>query len=78
MGRNVRKALAPNTLNMFPKLKLAPMRMYLMMLAKTFRPSLYALLYVTGFDLPLEELKRFRQRGSRTPGHPEYGKTPGV
>ena len=38
----------------------------------------YALLHVTGFDLPLEELKRFRQWGSRTPGHPEYGKTPGV
>jgi transketolase len=39
---------------------------------------LYALLHVTGFDLPLEELERFRQWGSCTPGHPEYGKTPGV
>jgi transketolase len=39
---------------------------------------LYALLHVTGFDLPMEELKNFRQWGSRTPGHPEYGKTPGV
>jgi transketolase len=39
---------------------------------------LYALLHVTGFDLPVEELKMFRQWGSRTPGHPEYGKTPGV
>jgi transketolase len=39
---------------------------------------LYALLHVTGFDLPLDELKRFRQWGSHTPGHPEYGKTPGV
>jgi transketolase len=39
---------------------------------------LYALLHVTGFDLPIEELKRFRQWGSRTPGHPEFGKTPGV
>ena len=39
---------------------------------------LYALLHVTGFDLPLSELKRFRQWGSMTPGHPEYGKTPGV
>ena len=39
---------------------------------------LYALLHVTGFDLPLSELKRFRQWGSKTPGHPEYGKTPGV
>ena len=39
---------------------------------------LYALLHVTGFDLSLEELERFRQWGSRTPGHPEFGKTPGV
>ena len=39
---------------------------------------MYALLHVTGFDLPLEELERFRQWGSRTPGHPEYGKTAGV
>lgn len=39
---------------------------------------LYALLHVTGFNLSLEELKQFRQWGSRTPGHPEYGKTPGV
>jgi transketolase len=39
---------------------------------------LYALLHVTGFDLPMEELKQFRQWESRTPGHPEYGKTPGV
>ncbi len=39
---------------------------------------LYSLLHLTGYDLPLEELKRFRQWGSRTPGHPEYGLTPGV
>lgn len=39
---------------------------------------LYTLLHLTGFDLPMAELKRFRQWGSRTPGHPEYGKTPGV
>jgi len=39
---------------------------------------LYSLLYLTGFDLPLEELKRFRQWESKTPGHPEYGLTPGV
>jgi transketolase len=39
---------------------------------------LYALLHVTGYDLPLEELEQFREWGSRTPGHPEYGKTPGV
>jgi transketolase len=39
---------------------------------------LYSLLHLTGYDLPLEELKRFRQYGSRTPGHPEYGLTPGV
>lgn len=39
---------------------------------------LYSLLYLTGYDLPLEELTQFRQFGSKTPGHPEYGLTPGV
>jgi transketolase len=39
---------------------------------------LYSLLHLTGYDLPLEELKKFRQWGSKTPGHPEYGVTPGV
>ncbi|OXU15814.1 transketolase [Sedimentisphaera salicampi] len=39
---------------------------------------LYSLLHLTGYDLPLEDLKRFRQLGSLTPGHPEYGKTAGV
>jgi len=39
---------------------------------------LYALLHLTGYDLPIEELKRFRQLGSKTPGHPETGLTPGV
>src|SRR5690242_7520693 len=39
---------------------------------------LYSLLYLTGYDLPLEELQNFRQWGSKTPGHPEYGLTPGV
>jgi transketolase len=39
---------------------------------------LYAMLHVSGYDLPLEELKRFRQWGSLTPGHPEYGHTAGV
>jgi transketolase, bacterial and yeast len=39
---------------------------------------LYSLLHVTGYDLLIEELQRFRQLGSRTPGHPEYGMTPGV
>jgi len=39
---------------------------------------LYSLLHLTGYDLPLEELRRFRQWGSRTPGHPEVGLTPGV
>ncbi|HTM27810.1 MAG TPA: transketolase, partial [Rhodanobacter sp.] len=38
----------------------------------------YALLYLSGYDLPLDELKRFRQLHSRTAGHPEYGHTPGV
>ncbi len=39
---------------------------------------LYALLHLSGYDLPMEELQRFRQLGSKTPGHPEYGLTPGV
>ncbi len=39
---------------------------------------LYSLLYLTGYDLALEDLKNFRQWGSKTPGHPEYGMTPGV
>ena len=39
---------------------------------------LYSLLHLTGYDLPLAEIKRFRQWGSRTPGHPERGVTPGV
>jgi transketolase len=38
----------------------------------------YCLLYLTGYDLSLDDLKAFRQWGSRTPGHPEYGLTPGV
>ena len=38
----------------------------------------YALLHLTGYDLPLEELRKFRQLHSRTPGHPELGVTPGV
>lgn len=39
---------------------------------------LYSLLHLTGYDLPLEELQRFRQWGSKTPGHPERGHTVGV
>lgn len=39
---------------------------------------LYSLLHLTGYDLPLDELKQFRQWGSMTPGHPEVGHTPGV
>ena len=38
----------------------------------------YALLHFTGYDLPMEEIKRFRQLGSKTAGHPEVGVTPGV
>ena len=38
----------------------------------------YALLHLTGYDLPIEELKRFRQLHSKTPGHPERGLTPGI
>ena len=39
---------------------------------------LYALLHLTGYDLSLDDLKQFRQWGSRTPGHPEYGVVPGL
>jgi transketolase len=39
---------------------------------------LYSLLHLSGYGLPIEELKRFRQLGSKTPGHPEYGYAPGV
>src|SRR5580765_5282063 len=39
---------------------------------------LYALLHLTGYDLTVGDLKRFRQLHSRTPGHPEFGLTPGV
>jgi transketolase len=39
---------------------------------------LYGVLHLTGYDLPMEQLKEFRQWGSHTPGHPEYGEAPGV
>jgi transketolase len=39
---------------------------------------LYSLLHLTGYDLPMEEIQHFRQFDSKTPGHPEYGLTPGV
>lgn len=39
---------------------------------------IYSLLHLTGYDLPMEELKRFRQLHSKTPGHPEYGYAPGI
>ncbi|OZG73555.1 transketolase [Hahella sp. CCB-MM4] len=39
---------------------------------------LYSLLHLSGYDLPIDELKRFRQLDSKTPGHPEYRHTPGV
>jgi transketolase len=39
---------------------------------------LYAMLFLTGYDLSLDDIKNFRQWGSKTPGHPEYGLTPGV
>ena len=38
---------------------------------------LYSLLHLTGYDLSLDDLRDFRQWGSKTPGHPEYGHTPG-
>lgn len=39
---------------------------------------LYALLHLTGYDLSMDDIRNFRQLGSRTPGHPEYGMTPGI
>jgi transketolase len=39
---------------------------------------LYSLLHLSGYDLPMAEIKRFRQLHSKTPGHPEYGHTPGI
>src|SRR5690606_26906593 len=39
---------------------------------------LYSLLHLSGYDLPLDEIKQFRQWGSKTPGHPEFGHTAGV
>lgn len=39
---------------------------------------IYSLLHLTGYDLPIEELKNFRQLHSKTPGHPEYGYAPGI
>lgn len=39
---------------------------------------LYSLLYLTGYDITLDDIKNFRQWGSKTPGHPEFGHTPGV
>ena len=39
---------------------------------------LYSILHLTGYDLPMEELRNFRQLHSKTPGHPEYGYTPGI
>ena len=41
-------------------------------------PLIYSLLHLWGYDLSLEDLKNFRQLGSKTPGHPEYGHTPGI
>ena len=39
---------------------------------------IYSLLHLSGYDLPIEEIKKFRQLHSNTPGHPEYGYTPGI
>src|SRR3954447_13685864 len=39
---------------------------------------LYSSVYLTGYDVSLDDLENFRQWGSKTPGHPEYGHTPGV
>ena len=39
---------------------------------------IYSLLHLTGYDLPMDEIKNFRQLHSKTPGHPEYGYAPGI
>ena len=39
---------------------------------------IYSLLYLTGYDLSIDDIKNFRQLGSKTPGHPEHGLTPGL
>ncbi|MFK7975978.1 MAG: transketolase [Halioglobus sp.] len=39
---------------------------------------IYSLLHLSGYDLPMDEIRNFRQMGSKTPGHPEYGYTPGI
>jgi len=41
-------------------------------------PLIYSMLYLWGYDISLEDLKNFRQLGSKTPGHPEFGHTPGI
>ncbi|WP_456479179.1 transketolase [Nautilia sp.] len=41
-------------------------------------PLIYSMLYLWGYDITLDDLKNFRQLGSKTPGHPEYGHTPGI
>ncbi len=41
-------------------------------------PLIYSMLYLWGYDISLDDLKNFRQLGSKTPGHPEYGHTPGI
>jgi len=41
-------------------------------------PLIYSMLYLWGYDITMDDLKNFRQLGSKTPGHPEYGHTPGI
>src|SRR5256886_11023414 len=53
-------------------------RDYLVLSAGHGSMFLYAWLQLSGYDLPMSEIKRFRQLHSRTPGHPEFGDTPGV
>src|SRR5213083_2267700 len=53
-------------------------RDYLVLSAGHGSMFLYAWLHMSGYDLPMSEIKRFRQLHSRTPGHPEFGDTPGV
>ena len=70
--------LWPNHLNVYPQEPTWVNRDRFILSAGHGSALLYATLHLAGFQLPLEELKQFRQWGSKTPGHPEYGHTPGV
>lgn len=75
---DVASVLWLTALNVCPSLPDWPNRDRFVLSAGHGSMLLYSLLHLAGFDLPLDELKRFRQLDSMTPGHPEAGHTPGV